>query len=238
LPALLALLALPALASGASGAAVAVANKDDKDDRGAQDEEHGGAGHGRAFRDAERWANVFNDPTRDDWQMPLQVVELLGISPGQQVVDLGVGTGYFTNMLCAAVGERGKVYAVDIEQTMLDYVREHVNESCADVVVPVLAAPDDPRLPEGEVDVVLVVNTWHHVGKRIAYLKHLERALKPDGRVALIDWRAGDLPMGPPPEERLAKKLAIAEFEKAGWAFDSESVMLPYQYFLVFERPR
>jgi len=195
-------------------------------------------GHGGHFGDAERWAKVFNDPERRDWQMPIEVVELLGISPGQRVADLGVGTGFFLSTLCASVGRKGQVYAVDIEQGMLDYIRENAVRACDEVMVPILADPADPGLPRGELDLILVVNTWHHVADRGNYLPHLARALRSDGRVAVIDWRSGELPMGPPPEERLPREQAIAEFEKAGWRFDSESAMLPFQYFLVFERPR
>jgi SAM-dependent methyltransferase len=101
----------------------------------------------------------------------------------------------------------------------------------------VLAEPDDPKLPDGELDLILTVNTWHHINKRIKYLKHLTGALKPGGRLVLIDWREGDLPQGPPKGHKISRDAVIRELDKAGWALTSESVALPYQYVLIFEAP-
>ena len=105
-------------------------------------------------------------------------------------------------------------------------------------VVTVLAEPDDPKLPEGELDLVLTVNTWHHVPNRVKYLKRLARSMKPSGRLALIDWREGELPMGPPPDEKLGRDRILREFDKAGWKLTSESVALPYQDFFIFRPPK
>jgi SAM-dependent methyltransferase len=202
-------------------------------------EEEGQETRHHGFADAEHWAKVFDDPARRNWQMPLQVVELLSVRPGQKVADLGAGTGFFLPTLCTAVGERGRVYAVEIEPTLIDHIKQREDlRPYRDVVVPVLARPDDPVLPQGELDLVLVVNTWHHIDGRVDYLQRLHRSLRRGGRIAIIDWREGELPVGPPPEERLSRESVIAEFEQAGWIFDSESVLLPYQYFLVFEQPR
>lgn len=195
--------------------------------------------HGRhGFADAQHWAKIFDDPARDEWQKPRLVIELLGLRPGNRVADLGAGTGYFTRQLAMAVGSRGRVYAVEIEPTLIEHIERRKDmETLREQLVTVLATPDNPKLPEGELDVVLVVNTWHHISDRTRYIERLKRSLKPDGRIVIIDWRAGELPIGPPPEERLPRETVIAEFEKAGWLFDTESVMLPYQYFFVFEQP-
>jgi SAM-dependent methyltransferase len=104
-------------------------------------------------------------------------------------------------------------------------------------VTTIVAKPDDPGLPAGEIDVVLVVNTWHHIDDRLNYLKRLRPALNPDGRVAIIDWHEGDLPMGPPAGHKLSRDAVVAEFAEAGWRLESESVALPYQYFLIFYPP-
>jgi predicted methyltransferase len=189
--------------------------------------------------DAERWAGIFDDPARDEWQRPVTVLEFLGIEPGETVVDLGAGTGYFTKLLSVQVGSMGKVYAVDIEQAMLDHLMQR-DDVIAERVVPVLAEPNDPGLPDGEVDIVVVLNTWHHIKKRPKYLARLQKSLSPEGRVAIIDFRAGDLPVGPPPGHKLARDKVVSEFEKADWRLVAESVALPYQYVLIFlppERP-
>jgi SAM-dependent methyltransferase len=153
------------------------------------------------------------------------------------VADLGAGTGYFTRMLSALVGETGKVYAVDIEPGMLAHIRAREDLPGYDNIVTVLAEPNDPKLPDGALDLILTVNTWHHLSARKAYLERLDRALRPHGRLAIVDWRAGELPMGPPPGEKVDRDTIVAELEGAGWTLISESVALPYQNALVFQKP-
>jgi len=191
------------------------------------------ADHG--FADVERWAKEFEPPGRSEWQKPAVVVGVLTVEPGQTVADLGAGTGYFTKILSVEVGTTGKVYAVDVEPRMLDYIRGR--DDLLPNVVTIEAAPDDPKLPAGQIDLVTVVNTWHHISDRVAYLGQLRRALSREGRVAIIDWRKGEIPFGPPPEMRLGRDEVVAEFERAGWRLVTESVALPYQYFLVFYPP-
>jgi SAM-dependent methyltransferase len=187
------------------------------------------------FENAERWAERFDAPERAAWQKPQQVGWLLGIEAGQTVADLGCGTGYFLRTLSAMVDETGRVYAVDIEQGMLDHAM--ARNLPFDNVVPVLAEPDDPKLPAGELDLILTVNTWHHIDRRIRYLGKLAAALKPFGRLVIIDWHEGELPEGPPAGHKLSRDAVVRELNKAGWTLTSESVALPYQYLLIFESP-
>jgi len=190
-----------------------------------------------SFEDAERWAARWETEERAEWQKPVVVIGLLAIQHGQVVADLGAGTGFFTRPLAIAVGDAGSVYAVDIEPTMLEYIRSR-EDIPQDRVVSVLADPDDPKLPDGTIDIVLTVNTWHHIKKRSAYMKKLDRALTPDGRVVVVDFYATELPVGPPPEHKLSRKKVVKEFEKAGWKLVAESIALPYQYTLTFYPPR
>lgn len=190
----------------------------------------------RSFDDIDHWVSVFEDESRREWQKPLAVLEALGVMEGEVVADIGAGTGYFTGLLSIQVGAPGQVYAVDIERKMLDYIRGR-QDVAADRTRFVLAAPDDPRLPAGQIDLILIVDTWHHIAKRSKYLQKLEAALSPAGRVAIIDFREGELPVGPPPGEKLSRETVVGEFEKAKWTLASDSVMLPYQYFLVFYPP-
>ena len=190
----------------------------------------------RPTSDVEYWAGVFEDPSRKEWQKPITVLTFLGIQNGTVVADLGAGTGYFTSMLALQVGPAGKVYAVDIEPAMLDYLTSR-DDIMQERVFPILAKASDPKLPEGEVDLVFTVNTWHHIKKRTRYLGRLERSLTPEGRVAVIDFRAGELPVGPPPGKKVPRDEVIAEFEEAGWRYVAESVALPYQYLLIFLPP-
>ncbi len=191
----------------------------------------------RSFDDIDRWVRVFDDPSRAEWQKPERIPAALGLKEGMAVADIGAGTGYFERFLAAAVGESGRVYAVDTEPKMVDHIRRRAIEEKTPNVEAVLAAPDDPRLPAAGVDVIFICDTWHHIGARIEYLGRLRAALRPGGRVAVVDFREGVLPVGPPPDHKIPARRVIAEFEEAGWSLLSESDLLPYQYFLTFVPP-
>lgn len=198
-------------------------------------EEHGhDATIHHRFDDVERWTKVFDDPKRDRWQKPEKVIRFLGISPGQSVADLGAGTGYFTVHLARVVGPTGKVYAVDIEPALVDHLRGRVTKAGLEQVVPVLAEPADPKLPAAGLDLIFICDTWHHIDDRLHYLEQLRRALKPGGRVAVVDFREGDLPVGPPPGHKLSREAVIREFEESGWRLSDEYRRIRYQYVLVF----
>jgi SAM-dependent methyltransferase len=236
---LLALAAPPAPAAGQHAEDWAEAHADEPAGHG--HEGHEGHRHdataSHSFEDVERWTKVFDDPERDSWQLPEQVIEFLGVASGDVVADLGAGTGYFTVRLARAVGDTGRVLAVDIEPSLIDHIRERAEAAKLPQVVTILAEPDDPKLPAAEVDLVLVVDTWHHINDRIDYLGHLSQSLAPGGRVAIVDFREGELPVGPPPGHKLSRDAVHGELTEAGWILDSESEDLPYQYVLVFRPP-
>jgi len=214
-------------------------------EHGAGDHDADAAGHRadhdatvrHSFDDVEHWVEVFDNPERDAWQKPESLLRLLGIRSGDVVADLGAGTGYFAARLSKSVGRTGKVYAVDIEQALLDHLVRRDDLGPYDVVIPVLADPDDPKLPAGELDLVLVVDTWHHIDDRLNYLGHIDRALAPGGRLVIVDFREGELPVGPPPGHKLSRDAVLREFDEAGWSLTSEARMLPYQYVLIFQPP-
>ena len=176
---------------------------------------HGGMQH--SFEGAEKWAAVFDDPARDAWQKPDEVVALLAIEPGMTVADLGAGTGYFLARLSRAVGESGRVIATDLEPDMVRYMGERATrEGLANVEVRQVAA-DDPGLDAGAVDRVLVVDVWHHISDRVAYARKLAAALRPGGRVVIVDFTM-ESPEGPPVEHRLEAATIVGELEAAGLA--------------------
>jgi SAM-dependent methyltransferase len=190
-----------------------------------------------SFEDVERWTRVFDDPERDAWQLPETVIEFLGVGEGHVVADLGAGTGYFTVRLARAVGDNGRVLAVDIEPALIEHLSRRAQEEGLPQVDPILGEPDDPKLPAKKVDLVLIVDTWHHIDDRIAYLGRLSQALSPGGKAAIIDFHEGELPVGPPPGHKLSRDAVFDELTEAGWTLDSESEDLPYQYLLVFRPP-
>lgn len=187
--------------------------------------------HQHRFSGAERWAQVFDDPARNRWQKPDEVIAALALAPGAAVADIGAGTGYFAARLAAAVPQ-GRVYAVDIEPDMVRYLGERARRASLDNLTAVLAAPDDPKLP-GKVDVVLLVNTYHHIGSREAYFRRLASALNAGGRVAIIDFTM-ESAVGPPVSGRIAPAAVKSEMQRAGYKLAAEHSLLPHQYFLVF----
>lgn len=191
----------------------------------------GGGHHDQRFTGAEKWAQVFDDPERDAWQKPHQVVQALALEPGARVADLGAGTGYFAARL-ANMLPKGRVYAVDVEPDMVRYLAERAQRENLRNLSAVAGAPDDPRLPE-KVDLILLVDVYHHIEARAGYFRKLSQSLRPGGRIAIIDFTL-DSPQGPPPAARVAPGTVKAEMKAAGHALAAEHRFLPHQYFLVF----
>ena len=184
------------------------------------------------FKDAESWAKKFDDPKRDAWQKPHEVIQALRLAPDAVVADIGAGTGYFAVRL-AQLLPKGRVLAVDAEPDMVKYLGERAKREGLGNLSAVAAAADSPRLP-AKVDWVLLVDVYHHIEKREAYFRKLQSDLKPGGRIAVIDFRM-DSPEGPPPAARIAPERVKQEMQSAGYSLTQEHAFLPNQYFLVFE---
>ncbi len=193
--------------------------------------QHGGQPMHSQFEDAERWARVFDDPERDAWQKPVEVVRALKLAPDASVADIGSGTGYFAVRLARAVPQ-GRVYGADLEPDMVRYLNERAAREKLANLRSHLAAADDPKIPAA-VDLVIVVDTYHHIGSRERYFGDLRGSLKPGGRVAIVDFKL-DSPVGPPRRHRIAPERVKAEMEGAGYRLVEEHAFLPHQYFLVF----
>ncbi len=189
--------------------------------------------HEHRFRDAERWAQVFDDPKRDVWQKPDEVLQALALPPDALVADLGAGTGYFAVRLARRLPS-GRVYAVDVEPDMVRYLANRAKRENRGNLVAVQGTSDDPKFPE-KVDLVLLVDVYHHLDERERYFQRLGGYLRPGGRVAIIDFRP-DSPDGPPRSARLAAERVKDELRRAGYRLAQEHGFLPNQYFLVFER--
>ncbi|OGA55533.1 MAG: hypothetical protein A3G81_13550 [Betaproteobacteria bacterium RIFCSPLOWO2_12_FULL_65_14] len=191
--------------------------------------------HEHSFSGAEQWAHVFDDPKRDAWQKPHEVIQALALKPDAVIADVGSGTGYFAVRLANMV-PKGRVYGVDVEPDMVKYLAERAKREKRDNVVSVAGAPDDPRLPE-KADLIFMVDVFHHIGDRARYFRNLRASLKPGGRIAIIDFRM-DSPDGPPKAARIAPQRVMAELKGAGYRLAKQHDFLPNQYFLVFEPQR
>jgi len=189
--------------------------------------------HEHRFDDADKWAKVFDDPKRDAWQKPHEVIAALALAPDAVVADLGSGTGYFSARLAHFV-PKGRVYGVDTEPDMVKYLAERAKREGLANVIAVAGSPDDARLPQ-KVDLVLLVDVYHHISDREKYFRKLRESLKPGGRVAVIDFRQ-DADQGPPKGERIPPARVRSEMAQAGFDLAAEHGFLPVQYFLVFRR--
>jgi len=183
------------------------------------------------FDDAERWAHVFDDPKRDAWQKPHEVIQALALKPDAVVADIGAGTGYFAVRLATMVPQ-GRVYAVDLEPDMVEHLARRAKREKRDNLIAVQATAQDARLPE-KADVIVLVDVYHHIDQRDRYFSRLRASLKPGGRLAIIDFRI-DSPAGPPKSARIAPDRVVAELKAAGYSLTQEHDFLPRQYFLVF----
>jgi predicted methyltransferase len=188
--------------------------------------------HRHSFGDAQKWAKIFDDPERDAWQKPREVIRALELKPDAVVADIGAGTGYFAVRLAHMVPQ-GRVYAVDTEHAMVKHVAARARSAGLANVVAVHGGADDPRLPD-KADLILLVDVYHHVENRERYFSRLAAALKPGGRVAVVDFRM-DSPHGPPKRARVEPERVKTELARAGYRLVQDHGFLPYQYFLVFE---
>ena len=197
-----------------------------------KEQEKAHADHMEHHFDPKESAKSFDDPARDTWQLPDRVIAALNLKRGQIVADIGAGTGYFSVRLAKSEAAP-RVYAADIEPSMVSYLRERAAKEGLNNVIAVQAAADRPNLPE-PVDLILIVDTYHHIGDREAYFRRLTKSMKPGGRVAIIDFKP-DSPEGPPKEFRFPLEKFKSEMGEAGYKLTAQHDFLPRQQFLIFE---
>ncbi|MGH9885357.1 MAG: class I SAM-dependent methyltransferase [bacterium] len=196
-------------------------------------EHHGGGMHHR-FDNANNWAKVFDDPSRDAWQRPDLVLAALDLHPGMTIADIGAGTGYFSVRLARAVPD-GQVIATDIEPDMIRYLTERAAREQLSNLRAVLTPPSDPQLAPETVDRILVVDVWHHLDDRPAYARALASALRPGGKLAIVDFTL-ESSHGPPAKHRLAPDEILADLRAAGLSASISPTRLPDQYIAIATR--
>jgi len=171
-----------------------------------------------------------DDPGRDEWQRPDVVLATLGITKESVVCEIGTGTGYFSLRLAK---QAAWVYAIDVETQLLSLLRERAASARVQNLTPVLGLPLDPLIPPTSCDLILTVNTFHHVPEKAAYLRRLQQVLRPGGRLAIVDFHKRELPVGPPVDHKLAREECLEQIRAAGLQVLSEHDILPHQYFLI-----
>ncbi len=172
---------------------------------------------------------------RDGWQQPEKVIDSLGIRAGDRIADVGAGGGYFTFRLAEATGPEGRVYAVDVDRDMTEYLRERARDEGAENVEVILAEYHDPLLPEAGVDLVFVCNTYHHIEERWDYFANVQKYLRPGGRVAIVEYVPQGWFQRIFPHSTSAEEIR-REMEQAGYDLEQEHGFLSRQSFLVFTK--
>lgn len=213
--------------------------------KGGHHGQHGegmGAGQGQQqahqhhFDQPEKFAARWNSPERDGWQKPAEVIALMEISPGMTVADLGAGTGYFAPHLSKAVGDQGKVMALDIEDAMIKYLQGQISAQSWANVEAVKVPTDGPGVADASLDRLLTVNTWHHIEDRQGYATKLFQALKPGGVVVVVDYTKDAQP-GPHAHFRLEPQQIMDELKAGGFQVEQADESLPRQYIIIARKP-
>jgi ubiquinone/menaquinone biosynthesis C-methylase UbiE len=180
---------------------------------------------------------LLESPDREEWQKPQLILDALGVAEASVVADIGAGGGWFTVRLARRVGPNGVVYAQDVQPETLAAIGKRVRREGLANVRRVLGRGSDPKLPVGAVDAILAVDVLHEVADRVTFLANLARALKPGGRIGVVEFKPGGGGPGPDATERVAQEVIEAEAARAGLVLRRRETFLPFQYFLVFSRP-
>jgi ubiquinone/menaquinone biosynthesis C-methylase UbiE len=188
----------------------------------------------KLHQDPKAYIALLDDPARDAYQKPHEVVMALALKEGERIADIGAGSGYFSLRFTHHVGAGGQVLAVDINPDMIVHLNQRIRDDRVENIRTILSLPDDPLLAGASVDRVFICETWHHIENHPPYLARLKKVLKPGGQVIIIDFQKTPTPVGPPAEMRVAREDVVKEFEQNGFRLVKEHTFLPYQYFLIF----
>src|SRR3982751_3265901 len=168
----------------------------------AQAQQRAGRHPGRLFPPSD--LGLLESPDRDLWQRPDQIMDAMAIADASVVADIGAGSGWFTIRLARRVGPQGTVYAEDVQTAMINAIQRRVTREGLPNVHAWLGLKNDPRLPEKSLDAALLVDAYHEIENRVAVLSNLSRALKPQGRIGVVDFKLDGTGPGPAPDERVS----------------------------------
>jgi arsenite methyltransferase len=188
----------------------------------------------KLHQDPKAYIAMLENPQRDAEQKPDEVIAALGIKKNETLADIGAGSGYFSFRFAPKVGNGGRIYAVDINPDMIVYMNQRIRDMKLTNVVTVLSLPSDPLLMDASVNRFFICNTYHHIENRPSYIARMKKMLKPGGEIIVVDYMKKALPVGPPPEMKMAREDVIREMESNGFKLAKEHTFLPYQYFLIF----
>ncbi len=174
--------------------------------------------------------------TREEEERPSEVMKQLGLKPGMVVCDIGCGNGFYSLMMAKEVAPDGKVLAVDIQQEMLHLLELRGREQGVTNIEPILGTIADPKLPAGEVDLVLMVDVYHEFSHPEQMLAGIRKSLKPEGLIALLEYREEDRTVPILPLHKMSKRQILKEYKANGLRLTKQYDGLPWQHLMFFER--
>ena len=194
---------------------------------------------GRPIADVMSWqgADWLFRETRIIEEQPEAMLDALKIPRGATVADVGAGAGYHSILLARRVGPKGTVLATDLQPEMLQMLRQNAQAAGVTNIKPLLATQKDTRLPEGKVDLILMVDVYHECTDPDTILQDMKKALRPGGRLVLVEFRGEDPAVPIKPEHKMTLKQVRREVEPHGLTFKNSLEFLPWQHVIIFEKP-
>jgi len=191
--------------------------------------------HSHSSMSLDQYIARLEDPKRDEWQKPDEVLKVLNLQEGQVVAEIGSGSGYFTVRLAQTLAPlKGRVMALDVNEGMVTHLRNRLTQEQLKNVTVVHVPAHDPLLIDQSADVVFICDTYHHIEDRDIYLRKVRKGLKPNGRLVIVDfYKREGIPVGPPMSMRLSEETVQKELEAAGLRVTEKLTTLPYQYILI-----
>jgi ubiquinone/menaquinone biosynthesis C-methylase UbiE len=177
--------------------------------------------------------------TREDEEQPEQMLDALDLKPGDVVADVGAGVGYTSIRIARRVGPTGKVYASDIQPQMIAMLKRNIRQMKLDkIITPILCTAKETKLPNDAIDLAIMVDVYHECSYPVETLDGIRKALKPGGRLVLIEFRAEDPNVPIKPEHKMTLAQARKEVEAQGFRFVKNDPRLPWQHIIIFEKPK
>jgi ubiquinone/menaquinone biosynthesis C-methylase UbiE len=172
---------------------------------------------------------------REAEEQPTRALQIMQIARGMTVADIGAGSGYFTERLARLVGPSGRVFATDIQQGMMDLLKRRLSNQRIENVTLILSEPSNPQLPAGTIDLALMVDVYHELDDPQTVLGHIRKALKPEGRLVLVEYKGEDPTIPILPSHKMTVAQAKMEVEAEGFVLTTANSSLPRQHVLIFD---
>ncbi len=185
-------------------------------------------------QEKEKWVPDYDH--RDEWQQPEKILDAIGIQPGMTVADVGAGKGYFTFRLAECVGPEGKVYATDIDERLLQSIKDRIHEEGIQNIITILGDKDNPGLPDGQIDIILMVHVIHiiiHNQDPLLFLENIRPSLKPDGLLVIVHWDGKK--MGYPDIYAYSRESLLEVIEESDFKLARTETFLPRDNIYIFQ---